>query len=82
MSRWKKACRSRIQEKLQLRAGWAGLAAGLLVDVLCGRNRTLSASFLLGGSVMWNHLGPRHQNLVATKDNVQEDQMRHKLSGN
>lgn len=35
-------------------------------------------SFLLGGSAMWTLRALGHQNLVATKDNVQEDQMRHK----
>lgn len=35
-------------------------------------------SFLRGGSAMCNLRALGHQNPVATKDNVQEDQMRHK----
>ena len=84
MSRWKKAYRNGAREELQLQAGGTGLATGLLVDVLCRRNRILggrwhlTASFLLGGAVMWNHLGPEGIRIQCPRRTVRED-LSHKL---
>lgn len=82
ISRWKEAGRSRVQA---LRPGGrAGCPQARVCSCSAEAPRrappaamALHPSFLLGGSAMWNLRALGHRNPVATKDNVQEDQMRH-----
>ena len=68
--------------------GGAGLATDLSVKTLCRKNRMLCgprASHYQLPAGWFCDVEPtgasQHQNLVATKEHVQEDQMRQELSG-